>query len=108
MTMTRIMTAALAATTILAAGCGGSSSSSGGSPEDQVRGAVTSYTQAFVDGDYGKTCSLMTTAARKRVEAAGLLADKKGGSCEETLKAAGKQLSSAERKQLEGFSVKAV
>src|SRR5919202_2767909 len=38
----------------------------GGGPEDDVRSAVKSYLNAFVDGDGAKACALMTSDTRRQ------------------------------------------
>lgn len=49
----------LTAIALAASGCGGG-------PADDVKSAVHSYLNAFVDGDGAKACSLMTGATRRQ------------------------------------------
>jgi hypothetical protein len=100
--VTKMLIAALAATTILTA-CGGSESD-----EDKVRSTAEEYASAFSDGDYEKACSLMTSEAKARAAVAGAFGGNKEGGCEGALKGLSGFLDTADKRQLEDYSVKSV
>ena len=88
------VTALLLAVAVGACGDGGDdASNSGADQRPRVEATWKRYIGAFVDGDYAKACSLMTTEARAKVAAA-------GGSCEGTLKLAAGLLDSEAEKKL--------
>ena len=77
----------------------------GQSEEDKVRSTTDDFVSAFVDGDWGEVCSLLTDDARAQLNKAGALL---GGAstCEKAMQMAGGAMSQADRRKLRVNKVK--
>jgi hypothetical protein len=62
--MSRVTAAALSIAIVSVIGCGGGSSR--GSDEDEVRSVVHAEATALAQRDYGRACSLLSAARRRR------------------------------------------
>jgi hypothetical protein len=93
-------------TALLALLCIGGLACGSKSEEDDVKSTAKNFTSAFLDKDYGKACSLMTSETRSRLASAAKSIGKKG--CEGTLESAARLLNARSRKRLESYKVESV
>jgi thiol-disulfide isomerase/thioredoxin len=102
---TRRALATAAAVSVVLVGCG---SSKPKTDAEQVRSVAQQFATAFVDGDYKKACSLMTSEAKADLLKAAVFLGNEGGGCEGLLKAAASFLDEGDKVKLQNYKIKSL